>query len=97
MANVPAGGRIDGPLGFTGFGKGLAAGDFNGDGVADLAISYQVRGSGRADSVAVVQIIYGGDGVFDGVVASGDLAGGTVTTSGRTDIAVGINLSLIHI
>jgi len=92
MADISAGGRIDGPLGFTDFGNGLAVGDFNGDGVADLAISYRISGSGRADSTAVVQIIYGGDGVFDGENASGDLPGGTVTTSGLTDIAVGINM-----
>lgn len=92
MANISAGGRIDGPLGFTGFGTGLAGGDFNGDGVSDLAITYQFDGGSRANSAAVVQIIYGGDDVFDGEVASVGLLGGSVTTTGETDIGVGIDV-----
>lgn len=92
MTTVAAGARITGSFGFEEFGAGLAGGDFNGDGVADLAINYRIIGSGRGDSASTVQIIFGGDGVLEGVLDAALLAGGQVTTSGVTDIGVGIDV-----
>ena len=92
MANVSAGGRIDGPFSFPGFGSGLAGGDFNGDGVSDLAITYQQDGGNCTNSTSVVLIIYGGDGVFDGETASAAFLGGTISTNGETNIGVGIDV-----
>ena len=92
MANVSAGGRIDGPFSFTGFGSGLAGGDFNGDGVSDLAITYQQDRGNCTNSTSVVLIIYGGDGVFDGETASAAFLGGTISTNGETDFGVGIDV-----
>ncbi|MEM7547783.1 MAG: Calx-beta domain-containing protein [Pseudomonadota bacterium] len=92
MAVVAAGARITGSFGFEEFGAGLAGGDFNGDGIADLAVNYRRIGDTRADSISTIQIIYGGEDVFEGELAAADLSGGTITTSGVTDIGVGIDV-----
>ncbi|MEL7466142.1 MAG: Calx-beta domain-containing protein [Pseudomonadota bacterium] len=93
MVTVSAGARITGSLGFEEFGAGLAIGDFNGDGAADLAINHRVIGSSRNDSSSTIQIIFGGDGVLEGELEAALLAGGEVTTSGVFDIGVGIDVA----
>ena len=92
MATVKAGALITGSFGFEEFGAGLAGGDFNGDGIADLAINYRQIGSSRNDSSSTVQIVFGGDGVLEGELQAALLAGGQVTTSGVTDIGVGVDV-----
>ncbi|MDP5220077.1 Calx-beta domain-containing protein [Ruegeria sp. 2205SS24-7] len=92
MATVKAGALITGSFGFEEFGAGLAGGDFNGDGIADLAVSYRQIGSSRSDSSSTVQIIFGGNGVLEGELQAASLAGGQVTTSGVTDIGVGVGV-----
>ncbi len=92
MATVKAGARITGILGFEEFGAGLTGGDFNGDGIADLAVNYRQIGSFRGDSSSTIQIIFGGEGVLEGELQSASLAGGQVTTSGTTDIGVGVGV-----
>ena len=92
MTIVAAGARITGTFGFEGFGAGLAGGDFNGDGFADIAVNFRLIGSSRQTSASTVQIIFGGEKVFAGDLNAADLAGGVVTTSGVVDIGVGVDV-----
>lgn len=92
MVTVKGGARIAGIEGFEEFAWGLAGGDFNGDGIDDIAATYILRGINRAQSFAYVKVMYGGDGVFEGDVAAGDLTSGTVGTTGTIDIGIGVSL-----
>jgi hypothetical protein len=56
---------------FDGFGYSLAVGDFDGDGVDDLAIGIPFEDIGDETNAGAVQIIYGKSG--DGLVSTGSL------------------------
>jgi FG-GAP repeat len=89
---------------FDGFGASLAAGDFNGDGLADLAVGANDAEPGGAVYVfpgnPVFPLLFGakrfveGDGTVRGVDEPGDqfgwsLASGDFNGDGRSDLAIG--------
>ncbi len=99
-------GILDDSEGGDGFGAALAAGDFNGDGFADLAIGVPGENSARG-RVNVIYGAFGGltsngnqrwtqgsDGILDdaegGDVFGNDLAAGDFSSEGFDDLAIGV-------
>lgn len=61
-----AGGVGDTPEGGDGFGRALAAGDFNNDGFADLAVGVYGESFGATIGAGAVQVLYGSAGGLTG-------------------------------
>jgi hypothetical protein len=61
-----AGGVGDTPEGGDGFGRALAAGDFNNDGFADLAVGVFGENAGATSGAGAVQVLYGSAGGLTG-------------------------------
>jgi hypothetical protein len=83
-----AGGVGDTPEGGDGFGRALAAGDYNNDGFADLAVGVPLEDIEAVDAAGAVDVLYGSG---SGLTSAGDQqfwqgAGGVAGTAEEEDV-----------